>query len=129
MALMNVKVILQVVYMSAFRPSFCLNGSFARVFKIFSHRQTHTHTHGTNHSTPAQARGNYVFVATFKTRVYAHVYTCTCSKHVLNYNEAKKERRQRYSSRTGKSTGWNSNSTSTQVWALPTKPQGSFATV
>ena len=31
-ALMNVKVILQVVYMSAFRPSFCLNGSFARVF-------------------------------------------------------------------------------------------------
>ena len=50
-ALMNVKVILQVAYMSAFRPSFCLNGSFARVFKIFSHR----HTHGTD---PAQARGN-----------------------------------------------------------------------
>ena len=48
--------------MSAFRPSFCLNGSFARVFKIFRHRQTHTHTHththGTDHSTPAQARGN-----------------------------------------------------------------------
>ena len=27
--LMNVKVILQVAHMSAFRPSFCLNGSFA----------------------------------------------------------------------------------------------------
>ena len=40
---MNVKVILQVAYMSAFRPSFCLKGSFARVFKIFSHRHTHTH--------------------------------------------------------------------------------------
>ena len=47
--------------MSAFRPSFCLNGSFARVFKIFcqTHTHTHTHTHGTDHSTPAQARGNY----------------------------------------------------------------------
>ena len=59
---MNIKVILQVAYMSAFRPSFCLNGSFARVFKIFRHRQTDrhtdTHTHGTDHSTPAQARGN-----------------------------------------------------------------------
>ena len=44
---MNVKVIPQVAYISAFRPSFCLNGSFARVFKIFSHRHTHTHTHGT----------------------------------------------------------------------------------
>ena len=31
-AVMNVKVILQVAYTSAFRPSFCLNGSFARVF-------------------------------------------------------------------------------------------------
>ena len=30
MALMNVKVILQVAYMSAFRPYFCLNGSFAK---------------------------------------------------------------------------------------------------
>ena len=39
-ALMNVKVILQVAYMSAFRPSFCLNGSFARVFKIFSQTDT-----------------------------------------------------------------------------------------
>ena len=48
-ALMNVKVILQVAYMSAFRPSFCLNGSFV------SHR--HTHTDRTDHSTPAQARG------------------------------------------------------------------------
>ena len=46
---MNVKVILQVAYMSAFRPSFCLNGSFAKIFV------TETHTHGT---TPAQARGN-----------------------------------------------------------------------
>ena len=27
--------------MSAFRPSFCLNGSFEGVFKIFCHRQTH----------------------------------------------------------------------------------------
>ena len=46
-ALMNVKVILQVAYMSAFRPSFCLNGSFlfCKSFQIFSHRQTHTHTH------------------------------------------------------------------------------------
>ena len=55
---MNIKVIVQVAYMSAFRPSFCLNGSFARVFKMFRHRQTHTHTHATDHSTPAQARGN-----------------------------------------------------------------------
>ena len=38
---MNVKVILQVAYMSAFRPSFCLNGSFARVLKILF---TDTHT-------------------------------------------------------------------------------------
>ena len=46
----------QVVYMSAFRPSFCLNGSFARVF---SHRHTHTQT---DHSTPVQARGNYTYL-------------------------------------------------------------------
>ena len=61
-ALMNIKVILQVAYMSAFRPSFCLNGSFARVFNIFRHRHTHTHTHThwTHHSTPAQAQGNCV---------------------------------------------------------------------
>ena len=34
--------------------------ALARVFKIFSHRQTDTdtHTHTTDHSTPAQARGN-----------------------------------------------------------------------
>ena len=50
---MNIKVILQVAYMSAFRPSFCLNGSFASF-----QSQTHTHTHGTDHSTPAQAWGN-----------------------------------------------------------------------
>ena len=36
-ALMNVKVILQVAYTSAFRPSFCLNGSFA-----VTDRHTHT---------------------------------------------------------------------------------------
>ena len=41
-ALMNIKIILEVAYKSAFRPSFCLTGSFARVF---SHRQTdNTHT-------------------------------------------------------------------------------------
>ena len=55
---MNIKVIVQVAYMSAFRPSFCLDGSFARVFNVFRHRQTDTHTHGTDHSTPAQVRGN-----------------------------------------------------------------------
>ena len=49
-ALMNIKVVLQVAYtMSAFGPSVCLNGSFTRVFR-------YTHTHGTDHSTPAQAR-------------------------------------------------------------------------
>ena len=42
-ALMNVKVILQVAYMSAFRPSFCLNGSFAKF--LVTDRHTHTHTH------------------------------------------------------------------------------------
>ena len=77
---MNVKIILQVAYMSAFRPSFCLNGSFARVFKIFSHRQTdthtHTHTHGTDHSTPAQARGNYIYMynVMYKPGGYKSVY-------------------------------------------------------
>ena len=41
-ALMNVKVILQVAYMSAFRPSFCLNGSFVK--SLVTDRHTHTHT-------------------------------------------------------------------------------------
>ena len=50
---MNVKAILQVAYMSAFRPSFCLNGSFARVLNFLSQTDTHTYTHGTDHSTPA----------------------------------------------------------------------------
>ena len=75
---MNIKVIVKVAYMSAFRPSFCLNGSFARVFKIFRHRQTdtqtHTHTHGTDHSTPAQARGNNEDDDT-----YAHIMIMTRS--------------------------------------------------
>ena len=46
----GLEVILQVAYMSAFRPSFSLSGSFARVFKIFTHA----------HSTPAQARGKHI---------------------------------------------------------------------
>ena len=64
---MNVKVIMQVAYMSAFRPSFRLNGSFARVLVTDTHTRTrtrtrtrthtHTHTH-THHSTPVQARGS-----------------------------------------------------------------------
>ena len=54
---MNIKVIVQVAYMSAFRPSFCLNGSFARVFKIFRHRQTHRHTHTGPITLPLRKRG------------------------------------------------------------------------
>ena len=81
---MNVKVILQVAYRSAFRPSFCLNGSFARVFKIFSHRQTHTHTH--THTGPItlplrkrgvimilnKIRGNHVNSCPFVRTLYVH---------------------------------------------------------
>ena len=50
---------MQVTYKSAFRPSFCLNGSFARVFKIFRHRQTdrHTHTHTGLITLPLRKRG------------------------------------------------------------------------
>ena len=85
---MNVKVILQVAYMSAFRPSFSLNGSFARVFKIFSHRRTDTHTHGTDHSTPAQARGNntesdqenYVPIYCHKLYAYTRIHVRLKSK-------------------------------------------------
>ena len=47
--------------MSAFRPSFCLNGSFARIFIVtdthththtdtHTHTQTHTHTHTDRHT-------------------------------------------------------------------------------
>ena len=41
---MNVKVILQVAYMSAFRPSFCLNGSFAKFLVTDIHTHVHVHT-------------------------------------------------------------------------------------
>ena len=34
---MNIKAIVQVVYMSAFRPSFCLNGSFASFQNFYVH--------------------------------------------------------------------------------------------
>ena len=54
---MNIKVIVQVAYMSAFRPSFCLNGSFARVFKIFRHRDRHTNTHTGPITLPLRKRG------------------------------------------------------------------------
>ena len=82
---MNVKVILQVAYMSAFRPSFCINGSFTRVFKIFSHRQTdtQTHTHTGPITLPLRKRGvitqnqtkKIMFRYTATSYMHTHVYT------------------------------------------------------
>ena len=73
-ALMNVKVILQVAYMSAFRPSFCLNGSFARVFKIFCHRHTHTqYTHTGPITLPLRKRGVMIWCSVYIALFHIHL--------------------------------------------------------
>ena len=77
---MNAKVILQVAYMCAFRPSFCLNGSFARVFKIFSHRQTDTQTHTHTHGTDLRKRGVIKGTKVLTLGTGCVLYTCIHTK-------------------------------------------------
>ena len=62
---MNIKVIVQVAYMSAFRPSFCLNGSFARVLGTDRHTHTHTHTHTGPITLPLRKRGVIIIIQAY----------------------------------------------------------------